>query len=95
MFKIGDKLKHVTFPDLRYEIRSGSWDDYEDQIVWVVYSYYSLRSHTITDSKLRKHMSEDGSSSDGISLVFDNDISISPSHKPLKRHRLCTNKVSI
>ena len=94
MFKIGDKLKHISHPELRYEIRGSHMDNslYDDaddgDLYWHVWSYYSNKTHLIKDADLRSHMT-DGTAF-GVNLVFDNGITIQPSNNPLRRHRLCT-----
>ena len=86
MFKIGDKLRHISHPELSYEIRGSYMDD--NDLYWQVWSYYSNKTHLIKDADLRSHMT-DGTAF-GVNLVFDNGIIIQPSNNPLRRHRLCT-----
>ena len=86
MFKIGDKLRHISHPELSYEIRGSHMDD--NDLYWHVWSYYSHKTHLIKDADLRSHMT-DGTAF-GVNLVFDNGITIQPSNNPLRRHRLCT-----
>lgn len=86
MFKIGDKLKHISHPELSYEIRGSHM--YDNELYWHVWSYYSAKIIYRKDADLRSHMT-DGTAF-GVNLVFDNGITIQPSNNPLRRHRLCT-----